>query len=146
MSSIKIIALIIVVVILHIAVYWSYLKTKRHSRAVKIAPAPYQEIAPAAAIQMMSRLKKFILLDVRTAQEFASGHLKGAVLIPYDELPSRASRELLDKTTPVFIYCHAGVRSRHAAQTLEGLEYAAVYDTGAMFNWPPDLFTDEMKN
>jgi len=58
----------------------------------------------------------FIMLDVRTAEEYAEGHIKGAVLIPVQVLETRLSEVPKDKQ--VYVYCHSGVRSARASKML----------------------------
>ena len=60
------------------------------------------------------------LIDVRTPQEFAEGHLPGAVNIPIDEIQHRFA-EIGDANRPVVVYCRSGARSGRAKKTLEGL-------------------------
>jgi rhodanese-related sulfurtransferase/predicted DNA-binding WGR domain protein len=71
------------------------------------------------------------LIDVRTPEEFASGHLKGAVNIPIDTLPSRLS-EVGDKSAPVAVYCKLGRRSARAAEFLQAQGFQQVTDLGPM--------------
>jgi phage shock protein E len=72
-----------------------------------------------------------VLLDVRTREEFAHGHLDGARNIPVQELQQRISEVGL-ATTSVVVHCHAGQRSRAAAQILRGAGFQEVLDIGTM--------------
>jgi rhodanese-related sulfurtransferase len=72
------------------------------------------------------------LLDVRSPEEFASGHVEGAVLLPVDELEGRLSE--VSRTAPVVVYCRSGGRSARAAQILSAAGYE-VHDLGGMSNW-----------
>ncbi len=74
------------------------------------------------------------LVDVRTREEFAAGHLPGAVNIPVQELDRRMA-ELEPKGEPVVLYCRSGNRSGRAARMLKGAGYSAVHDLGAMSRW-----------
>lgn len=74
------------------------------------------------------------LIDVRTPEEFASGHIDGAVNIPIDELPARIG-ELEPSEDPVVIYCRSGRRSAIAATALVDAGFEAVYDLGPMSAW-----------
>ena len=56
-----------------------------------------------------------ILLDVRTPQEYAEGHIAGALLIPDYEIGDRAQEELPDKEQKILVYCRSGRRSRFPA-------------------------------
>lgn len=72
------------------------------------------------------------LLDVRTREEFASGHVEGAKNIPVQELGGRVGE--VKKQRPVVVYCRSGGRSAAAAQLLRGKGFEVV-DVGAMGNW-----------
>ena len=74
------------------------------------------------------------LVDVRTAEEYAGGHVEGAINIPVAQVASRLA-EIGPPTTPVVVYCRSGARSAAAAQTLRAAGYDQVLDLGAMGNW-----------
>jgi thioredoxin 1 len=75
------------------------------------------------------------VVDVRTAEEFSSGHIPGAHHVPIDRL--RAATDALPRGEPVFVICEGGVRSKAAAQSLarEGFEVADVRDGMAGWRW-----------
>jgi rhodanese-related sulfurtransferase/uncharacterized membrane protein YedE/YeeE len=75
-----------------------------------------------------------IVLDVRTPEEYASGHVPEALNIPVQELAQRHV-ELGAKDTPIVIYCRSGARSASAAGLLRKLGYSNLTDVGAMSNW-----------
>lgn len=87
---------------------------------------------------MMQGAGKHILLDVRTEGEFKARRIRGAVLLPYDEIGRRATAELPDKNALILLYCRSGNRSRAAAQELVGMGYTNVYDFGGIMSWPYD--------
>jgi len=74
------------------------------------------------------------ILDVRTAEEFATAHVPGAVNIPVQELMSRLT-ELGSKDTPITIYCRSGARSATATAMLKGAGFSSVTDIGPMSCW-----------
>ena len=78
-----------------------------------------------------------IVLDVRTPEEYASGHVPEALNIPVQELPQRYP-ELGAKDTAIVIYCRSGARSATAASLLRKLGYSKLTDVGAMSNWRAD--------
>lgn len=91
----------------------------------KIAPADYQSKFGAGS--------DHILIDVRTPEEFASGHIPGSVNIPVDSLGQRLSEVPQDK--PVVLYCRSGNRSNQAAQILDQAGYTQIYDLGGIVTW-----------
>jgi len=89
---------------------------------------------------LLARDKTVVVLDVRTAEEFAAGHLSQAQLLPFDTIDGpKAARVIAHKDTPVVVYCRSGRRSALAAQTLKGLGYTHVFDFGGLANWKGPL-------
>lgn len=74
-----------------------------------------------------------VLLDVRTPEEFSSGHIKGAKNIPVSEIDRRASE--LPKDKPVVVYCRSGARSGRARSILVSKGYQDVHNLGPMGAW-----------
>lgn len=80
------------------------------------------------------------ILDVRTEDEYITGHLEAAQLLPFDEIDEfSASAVLPDKSAPVLIYCRSGRRSAIAARRLSALGYAQLFDLGGLAGWPYEL-------
>jgi phage shock protein E len=77
--------------------------------------------------------KGALLLDVRTAAEFASGHLEGALNIPVQELEARLG-EVGPRSRSIVVYCRSGARSATAAATLRRAGFD-VLDIGGMGSW-----------
>lgn len=75
-----------------------------------------------------------VLVDVRTPEEFAAGHLPGAINLPVQELTGRV-RELGPTGTGLVVYCRSGARSAHATRLLRAAGYTDVHDLGAMSRW-----------
>ena len=95
----------------------------------------YRRISAEEAYQMMQDTDDYILLDVRRLDEFNEAHIEGAILIPYDEIETRAAEELPDKNALILIYCRSGRRSETAATALVSLGYTKVYDFGGILDW-----------
>ena len=98
--------------------------------------AKYHKISAAKAHKMMSESKDFILLDVRTDEEYREQRIEGAVLLPDFEITDRAEKELPDKNKLMFVYCRSGRRSESASKVLVSLGYTQVFDIGGILNWP----------
>jgi phage shock protein E len=77
-----------------------------------------------------------LLVDVRTASEFANGHIPGAKNIPLTDLANK-SASLKDKNQTLVLYCASGTRSAMARSTLKKLGYSQVFNLGSMSNWKP---------
>jgi len=99
-------------------------------------PAAYQNISAVEAHVMMRTLTDFVILDVRTEQEFQEEHIAGAILIPYSEIRGPVEDKLPDKNAVILVYCQSGRRSAIAAQTLANMGYRNVYNFGGIIDWP----------
>ena len=95
-------------------------------------PSTKQPKDPAAAKKLIA--SGAVVLDVRTADEFASGHIAGAVNIPVAELGQRmgevAALVKTDKAAPLVVYCASGSRSTQAHQELSAAGYSHVVNGG----------------
>ena len=94
---------------------------------------------PAAKVVDAAEARKLAaegvkVVDVRTAVEFAMGHVPGAVNIPFDEMEKRHA-ELGPASTPVLLYCRSGRRSGIAAETLKAKGFTKLYDLQAYDRW-----------
>lgn len=79
-----------------------------------------------------------LLLDVRTDEEFVTGHIPNAINIPVQELEERLN-ELKDKNEKILIYCKSGRRSVIACEILEEYGYTNLYNMGGVVDWPYGL-------
>lgn len=78
-------------------------------------------------IKTIMKKNEYIVVDVRESWEYNSGHVIGAVNIPYNKIDENTT---LDKDKVIFVYCKSGGRSSIAFETLKNLGYT-VYDLGA---------------
>lgn len=79
-----------------------------------------------------------VLIDVRTAQEFAQGHIPGSINVPLQAI-IRVEEEVPQKDTPIFVYCLSGARSRRAAAFFEKLGYSEVRNIGGISAYKGEL-------
>lgn len=86
-----------------------------------------------AARSLASTEGAFLLLDVRTAEEYAAGHIGGALLLPYDAIRDRPPA--FPKDGLVIVYCRSGNRSAQAKATLTSLGWSRVVDFGGISRW-----------
>lgn len=89
-------------------------------------------ISGAEARKMVSNGAR--LVDVRSPEEFAAGHVEGSTNIPVGEVEKRIA-ELGAQDQPIIVYCQSGVRSARAARILKSAGYRNVHDLGAMRSW-----------
>ena len=98
--------------------------------------AGYKKLSAPEAKAFMDGGEPYILIDVRTAQEFQESHIQGAILIPSTEIQKRAVSELPDTDALILVYCRSGRRSSTAVKELIPLGYSRVYDIGGIVAWP----------
>ena len=99
----------------------------------------YEQITAEEAKKIMDTKTEFIVLDVREQDEFYSGHIPNALLLPYTEIESRAEEVLPDKDKLVLVYCRSGRRSKIAAQALANLGYKNIKEFGGIVDWPYEV-------
>jgi rhodanese-related sulfurtransferase len=99
--------------------------------------APGPSITPAEVQRLMETDTALVLLDVRTAEEFAgdTGHLRGARLIPVQDLEKRIAELESYRGKKIITYCRSGNRSGHAAGILHNRGFTALNMTGGMIRW-----------
>ncbi len=123
------VTVIIVVIVLLVA-----------TRLVKTSSNGGRKVIKAAELKALIDKKDVVLVDVRSAAEYNSGHIKGALLLPLPQVGVKAEALLgskKDKT--VVVYCQSGSRSRVASALLQRQGYQNVYDFGGIYNWPYDI-------
>ena len=98
--------------------------------------ATYIKITPEQAKEIMDTEDDIVILDVRTQEEFDTGHIEDAVLIPNTEIRDKAEDILKDKDQTILVYCRSGNRSQMAAAELISMGYTKVYDFGGIIDWP----------
>ena len=105
----------------------------------KVKETVYMNITAQEAKTVMDSRTGYIILDVRTQQEYEEGHIPGAILIPDSEIGDRAEAELPDKDQLILVYCRSGRRSKLAAETLVELGYTNIMEFGGIIDWPYEV-------
>ena len=98
--------------------------------------ATYEQITPQQAKEIMDTEQEYIIIDARTEEEFAEGHIENAILIPEYEISERAEKELPNKDQLILIYFRSGRRSKIASEELVKLGYTNVKEFGGIIDWP----------
>ena len=100
------------------------------------ADSTYQQITQEEAKEMMDT-QEVIILDVREQDEYDSGHIPGAVLLPVGTIDENTAAEVIPETdSTVLVYCRSGNRSKTASETLADLGYTNIYEFGGINTWP----------
>ncbi len=101
--------------------------------------AVYVNITAEEAKQIMDSEDGYIILDVRTQEEYDQGRIPGAILIPDTEIEARAEEVLTDKDQLILVYCRSGRRSKIAAEALVELGYTNIKEFGGIIDWPYEV-------
>ena len=99
----------------------------------------YEQITPQQAKEIMDTEKDYVIIDARTEEEFAEGHIENAILIPEYEIATRAEKELPEKEQLILVYCRSGRRSKIASEELVKLGYTNVKEFGGIIDWPYEV-------
>ena len=101
----------------------------------------YRQVTTEEAVNIMQTEENYVILDVRTAQEFASGHIPGAVLLPNEIIGTEDIPLLPDKDQLILVYCRSGNRSKQAAEKLAQLGYTNIVEFGGINSWTGEIVT-----
>ena len=97
--------------------------------------ASYQQISQEEAKEMMDT-QKVIILDVREQNEYDSGHIPDAVLLPVGTIDEDTAAAVIpEKDSTILVYCRSGNRSKTASSTLAELGYTNIYEFGGIKTW-----------
>ena len=102
----------------------------------------YTQISQEEAKQMMEQDGTQIIVDVRTQEEYDSGHIPGAICIPNESIETEQPEELPDLDQIILIYCRSGNRSKQAAQKLFDMGYTNIYEFGGINDWTGEVVTE----
>ena len=103
----------------------------------------YQQITAQEAKAIMDAETDYVIIDARTEEEFAAGHIANAILIPEYEIAERAEAELPNKDALILVYCRSGRRSKIASEELVKLGYTNVKEFGGIIDWPYETTTED---
>lgn len=102
----------------------------------------YRQVTTEEAVNIMQTEENYVILDVRTAQEFASGHIPGAALLPNETIGTEDILLLPDKDQLILVYCRSGNRSKQAAEKLAQLGYTNIVEFGGINSWTGKIVTE----
>ena len=101
--------------------------------------AVYVNITAEEAKKIMDSQEGYIILDVRTQEEYDEGHIPGAIVISHEEIAEKAEGVLTDKNQLILVYCRSGRRSKIAAEALVELGYTNIKEFGGIIDWPYEV-------
>ena len=95
----------------------------------------YKRISMDEAKALMEESEGYILLDVRTKEEYESGYIPGAINIPLSDINENVVSSLPDKSQMILVYCRSGNRSKQASEKLAKQGYANIVEFGGINSW-----------
>ena len=101
--------------------------------------AIYVNITAEEAKEIMDSEEGYIILDVRTQEEYDQGHIPGAIVISHEEIAEKAEEVLTDKNQLILVYCRSGRRSKITAEALVELGYTNIKEFGGIIDWPYEV-------
>ena len=103
----------------------------------------YRQVTAEEAIALMEKENGYIILDVRTAQEYSEKHIPKAVNIPNESIGTEEIPALPDKNQLILVYCRSGNRSKQASEKLAALGYTNIVEFGGINSWPGETVSGE---
>ena len=99
----------------------------------------YRQISMNEAVKMMRDERDYIILDVRRPDEYAEGHIPGAINVPNEEIGNAEISELPRKSQLILVYCRSGRRSKEASEKLVKLGYTNIVEFGGILDWMGEI-------
>ena len=99
----------------------------------------YVSITMEEAKKVFETQGDYIILDVRREDEFAEGHIPGAINVPNEGIQDTEPSELPDKNQTIYVYCRSGNRSKQAASKLVAMGYTNIIEFGGIMDWTGDI-------
>ena len=99
----------------------------------------YRRISMEEAVQMMEDESGYVILDVRRPDEYAAGHIPGAINVANETIGTAEIPELPDKDQLILVYCRSGRRSKEASEKLVKLGYTNIVEFGGILDWKGEI-------
>ena len=99
----------------------------------------YRQISMDEAVKMMRDEKDYIILDVHRPDEYAEGHIPGAINVPNEEIGTIEIAKLQDKSQLILVYCRSGIRSMEASEKLVKLGYTNIVEFGGIQDYEGEI-------
>ena len=103
----------------------------------------YRRISMDEAVTMMEQGSGYIILDVRTPEEYAEKHIPNAINVPNENIGTDEISQLSDKDQLIMVYCRSGRRSKEAAEKLVKLGYTNIVEFGGIIDWKGETVSGE---
>ena len=136
----NLIAIIVILVILvAIGIFWKNRNSSTEDNKVSVKEANIQYVSMNDIEKIMNENENYIILDVRTIEEYNDGHIPRAICIPNETIDENVVSKLPDKEQLILIYCRSGNRSKQATKKLKDLGYLNLIEFGGIIDWPGEI-------
>lgn len=108
----------------------------------EIEEMTYIQITMDKAVEMMESESNYIILDVRTFEEYNERHIPGAICVPNESIGTEPIEELPQKDQLILVYCRSGRRSKEAAEKLAAMGYSNIYEFGGILDWTGETVSE----
>ena len=108
----------------------------------EIEEMTYIQITMDKAVEMMESESNYIILDVRTFEEYNERHIPGAICVPNESIGTEPIDELPQKDQLILVYCRSGRRSKEAAEKLAAMGYSNIYEFGGILDWTGETVSE----
>ena len=125
---------IVIIIVVGIIILTLNGQGKHDENEVKIKHVSMDDI-----VQIMNENNNYVILDVRTIEEYNEGHIPDAICIPNETIDNNIINQIPDKEQLILIYCRSGNRSKQAAEKLKKLGYTNLIDFGGIIDWKGEI-------
>lgn len=130
--------MVLLITVVAVALVAAVLITGKNSKGEKDM-AEYTSITMDEAKKIFETEGDYLILDVRTAGEYASGHIPGAINVANEDIKDIEPAQLPEKNQVIYVYCRSGNRSKQAAAKLAAMGYTNIIEIGGIMDWTGDL-------
>ena len=136
----NLIAIIVILVILvAIGIFLKNRNSSTEENKITTKEPNIQYVSMNDIEKIMNENENYIILDVRTIEEYNDGHIPGAICIPNETIDENVVSKLPDKEQLILIYCRSGNRSKQATKKLKDLGYLNLIEFGGIIDWPGEI-------
>ena len=130
--------IIILVIIVVIGIFLKNRNSKEDNK-ITVKDANIQYVSMNDIEKIMNENENYIILDVRTIEEYNDGHIPSAICIPNETIDENVVDKLPNKEQLILIYCRSGNRSKQATIKLKDLGYLNLIEFGGIIDWPGEI-------
>lgn len=130
--------IIILVIIVVIGIFLKNRNSKEDNK-ITVKDANIQYVSMNDIEKIMNENENYIILDVRTIEEYNDGHIPSAICIPNETIDENVVNKLPNKEQLILIYCRSGNRSKQATIKLKDLGYLNLIEFGGIIDWPGEI-------